>query len=621
MHSTVVVLLSLCCIGWSRDITLGSNEGRKIFDEVRQANPAIWRQYENVTVIAPENELIGKVVVTDMRPEKDGDVQIVDGGDGNKSVTIELKSPTVLRGYEFHIEVYSVPDTIATDGEENLSKEDVTSTQSNENEEDSDSEIKEITQDKSTEKTTELPDAATSKDVKNIEEGDLSTVVEGDVNTNIRPSRETDENTSQTNMPEDKTMTMLYEASSSESGESEAATTTEMPETPEEPILQEANPDNTDSVRPARETVLHTSVIASETPVTDSAASEVTTSETASTTTATDETGEAKDATTTEGVVTSSQRLASFEYTTYTPIPYESVKVTPDYPSLSILDYIKSRESMRPIRRTEEENYEDHKETTQSAETDKTIDETTPLSEETSSIKGDDDTVDLVPPKEDASFNTDFTDMETTSNPIEGSTLNNGPRAGRGINFDANITEETTTTLDETEETTPKNTDEANPTPASVDATTPTIDGDITTPTSEDHTEISLEEQARNARGAAVDNDVNISEETQPTALPTEDMPSEDVSVKQANVIIVNMDELMAKDGNRKFVYTIPIVLVINSENRFPIIKIIAEDASLEHDEGSRLSQMQPSDESLDPNEYDYKGTENYRVEKTSDDY
>ncbi|XP_022115723.2 uncharacterized protein LOC110993679 [Pieris rapae] len=111
---TKCIFLALVAVASCHDLAIGFNtNGKKIFDETKQANPAIWRQVNNVTVTAGDNEVISRVVIKDLRPEKDGDVKIVEGGAGQKNVTIELKSPTALRGYDFQIEVYSVPDTTA----------------------------------------------------------------------------------------------------------------------------------------------------------------------------------------------------------------------------------------------------------------------------------------------------------------------------------------------------------------------------------------------------------------------------------------------------------------------------------------------------------------------------
>ncbi|KAI5644691.1 transcription activator MBF2 domain-containing protein [Phthorimaea operculella] len=104
----IVLLASVSC----KDLEQGQNatEARKIFDEKREASPAVWRQVDKITINTPDAEVISRVVITDLRPNKDGEANIVEGGEGNQTVTIELKSPTVLRGYEFHIEVYAVPD-------------------------------------------------------------------------------------------------------------------------------------------------------------------------------------------------------------------------------------------------------------------------------------------------------------------------------------------------------------------------------------------------------------------------------------------------------------------------------------------------------------------------------
>lgn len=107
----VLPFLTLVALSHSHDLIVGQNNtGRKIFDETKQASPAVWRQVQNVTVSVNGSEVISQVVVNDQRPEKDGDAKIIEGGEGQKNVTIELKSPTVLRGFDFHIEVYAAPE-------------------------------------------------------------------------------------------------------------------------------------------------------------------------------------------------------------------------------------------------------------------------------------------------------------------------------------------------------------------------------------------------------------------------------------------------------------------------------------------------------------------------------
>ncbi|CAH0403430.1 unnamed protein product [Chilo suppressalis] len=107
----LLIVVSLVALVKSHDLTVGSDVAgsNKIFDEDRYVNPAIWKQIQNVTINATVNQVISKVVITDMRPEKDGEVKILEGGEGQDNITLELKSPTALRGFAFHIEAYSAP--------------------------------------------------------------------------------------------------------------------------------------------------------------------------------------------------------------------------------------------------------------------------------------------------------------------------------------------------------------------------------------------------------------------------------------------------------------------------------------------------------------------------------
>ncbi|XP_047036624.1 uncharacterized protein LOC124642303 [Helicoverpa zea] len=93
----------------SNDIMLGfaSPYAKKIYSAVKIANPAIWRREDDVMVSSPNHELISAVYITDLRPDKEGEAYIEAGGLGSKTVTIALKSPSILRGYKFAIEVYA----------------------------------------------------------------------------------------------------------------------------------------------------------------------------------------------------------------------------------------------------------------------------------------------------------------------------------------------------------------------------------------------------------------------------------------------------------------------------------------------------------------------------------
>ncbi|XP_014371441.2 myb-like protein A [Papilio machaon] len=111
MDTKIWFLLTVVTIVRSKDLSEGSDSlgtnTQKIFDENKKANPAIWRQVDNITITGDEGMKINKILVKDLREEKDGEAKIVEGGIGQQNVTIELKSPTALRGYDFHIEVYA----------------------------------------------------------------------------------------------------------------------------------------------------------------------------------------------------------------------------------------------------------------------------------------------------------------------------------------------------------------------------------------------------------------------------------------------------------------------------------------------------------------------------------
>lgn len=114
-----VITLSILTVGEANDIRLGyaTPRAKKIYSEIKEADPALWKRTDDIIVNAPNNELIEAVYVTDLREDKDGEAYIESGGIGMKSVTIALKSPTILRGYKFEIEVYATdPNSHLTNG-------------------------------------------------------------------------------------------------------------------------------------------------------------------------------------------------------------------------------------------------------------------------------------------------------------------------------------------------------------------------------------------------------------------------------------------------------------------------------------------------------------------------
>lgn len=97
----------------ANDIRLGitSPNSRKIYSEIKEANPALWTRTDDIIVNTSDNEIISAVYVTDLRDDKDGEAYVESGGIGGKSVTIGLRSPSILRGYRFEIEVYATSHT------------------------------------------------------------------------------------------------------------------------------------------------------------------------------------------------------------------------------------------------------------------------------------------------------------------------------------------------------------------------------------------------------------------------------------------------------------------------------------------------------------------------------
>ncbi|XP_022837514.1 uncharacterized protein LOC111364731 [Spodoptera litura] len=106
MFTKVVALFCLVAVAAATDLTVGKRDGRLIFYTTITARPTIWKQVQNLTVNATDDALITRVVVIDNRPEKDGEARVVDGGVGHNNVTIELKSPTVFRGFNFTVKVF-----------------------------------------------------------------------------------------------------------------------------------------------------------------------------------------------------------------------------------------------------------------------------------------------------------------------------------------------------------------------------------------------------------------------------------------------------------------------------------------------------------------------------------
>lgn len=109
MSKCIFLCLAVVSLAGANDLRLGYSDGRsaRIYNEIKEANPALWTRTDDVVVTAAGSNVITAIYVTDLRPDKDGIATIVNGGIGAKSVTIGLQSPSVLRGYRFEIEVFA----------------------------------------------------------------------------------------------------------------------------------------------------------------------------------------------------------------------------------------------------------------------------------------------------------------------------------------------------------------------------------------------------------------------------------------------------------------------------------------------------------------------------------
>ncbi|CAG9792499.1 unnamed protein product [Diatraea saccharalis] len=105
--SIVSLILFVCCSN-SHDLYLGYPDigSKLIYSKVHQENPAIWVRSETFTVNCSKNEVINAIQVMDLREDKWAEAYIKAGGIGEHFVTIELNSPSVLRGYNFWVNIY-----------------------------------------------------------------------------------------------------------------------------------------------------------------------------------------------------------------------------------------------------------------------------------------------------------------------------------------------------------------------------------------------------------------------------------------------------------------------------------------------------------------------------------
>ncbi|CAB3220873.1 unnamed protein product [Arctia plantaginis] len=112
MFSRLVIFLVLfyfSIVVETNDVSLGhaTPYSKKIYSAIKTADPALWKRRDDILINAPNNDFISAVYVTDLRSDKEGEAYVAAGGIGSRSVTIKLKSPSILRGYKFQIDVYA----------------------------------------------------------------------------------------------------------------------------------------------------------------------------------------------------------------------------------------------------------------------------------------------------------------------------------------------------------------------------------------------------------------------------------------------------------------------------------------------------------------------------------
>lgn len=110
MAFLLLTVLLLVTNTYSHDLLLGyPDAGSKlIYSKVHQENPAIWVRSDTFTVNCSRNEVINAINIYDLREDKWGEAYIKQGGIGQGYVTIELDSPSLLRGFNFWVEVYAL---------------------------------------------------------------------------------------------------------------------------------------------------------------------------------------------------------------------------------------------------------------------------------------------------------------------------------------------------------------------------------------------------------------------------------------------------------------------------------------------------------------------------------
>lgn len=116
MYSKVLAVLAVVALASANDLHEGYN-GTASHKPVFQGHYAgDWKSAvrPGIEIFVNTSDLITGINVTDLRDGKDGVASIASGGIGHENVTISLKSPNILRGYDFLVEVFADEETTKT---------------------------------------------------------------------------------------------------------------------------------------------------------------------------------------------------------------------------------------------------------------------------------------------------------------------------------------------------------------------------------------------------------------------------------------------------------------------------------------------------------------------------
>ncbi|XP_048005935.1 mediator of RNA polymerase II transcription subunit 15-like [Leguminivora glycinivorella] len=116
MYCKVIAVLAVAAFASANDIHEGYNGTASQKPAFQGHYAGDWKSAvrPGIDIFVNTTGLITAINVTDLRDGKDGVASIASGGVGHDNVTISLKSPNILRGYDFLVEVFDDEETSKT---------------------------------------------------------------------------------------------------------------------------------------------------------------------------------------------------------------------------------------------------------------------------------------------------------------------------------------------------------------------------------------------------------------------------------------------------------------------------------------------------------------------------